>query len=332
MQGDLHQSDETLASADARLSKLSAVPVTGRDAAVHLEGVTVDTARDDASTVAPVPEVLHPGRLDEYRQAYLQEYQPIGPTEHALVRELAHHAAAMDLSNEAISAIQRQGARELPEFARFAGEIGSSLYDTVLTGAMTQEALDRCEKQLRSHSRGFHRALSKLEELQSRRKDIEASDLEIPPNPFATESACEAYLVKRFKASKCLCPRCGSRNGRHISSHRCWECAGCGCQTGLRHGTVMAASPLPLTMWFTAIWLLLWRPRITTAELVSVLGINRIMTVRNMATKIRAAMATEDAGALLADLDAYYATCRAALPEPGARPQRNSSSSNTGPS
>ena len=38
---------------------------------------------------------------------------------HALVREMAHHSAAMDLLNEAISAIQRQGARDLPEFAHF---------------------------------------------------------------------------------------------------------------------------------------------------------------------------------------------------------------------
>ena len=53
----------------------------------------------------------------------------------------------------------------------------------------------------------------------------------------------------------------------------------------------MAASPLSLTMWFSAIWLLLWRPQITTAELVSMLGINRIMTLPgNMATKIRVAI------------------------------------------
>ena len=148
--------------------------------------------------------------------------------------------------------------------------------------------------------------------------EAETGDLEVPPNPFTTETACEAHLVERFKAGQCLCPRCGSRKGRHVNSRRCWECGGCGCQTGLRHGTVMAASPLSLTMWFTAIWLLLWRPQITTAELVSVLGISRIMTVRNMATKIRAAMAAENASTLLAGLDDYYATCRAALPEPSA--------------
>jgi transposase-like protein len=307
---------------------VTAAPKADPAVAVPAENMAVDVAGNNTSTIRSVPEILHPGRLDEYREAYLQEERPVGPTEHALVREMAHHSATMDLLNEAISAIQRQGARDLPEFAQFTGEIGSALYDTVLTGAMTQEAVDRCEKQLRSHSRGFHRALAKLEELQARRQEAEAGEMEIPPNPFTIEAACETYLAERFKTGKCLCPRCGSGNGRHITSHRCWECADCGCQTGLRHGTVMADSPLPLATWFTAIWLLLWRPTITTAELVSALGINRIMTARSLTAKIRAAMAAENAGALLAGLDGY-AVSRAESPESGALPKRNASSSST---
>ena len=85
----------------------------------------------------------------------------------------------------------------------------------------------------------------------------------------------------------------------------------------------MADSPIPLTRWLTAIWLMLWRPAITTAELVSTLGIARIMTVRNIATKIRAAMTAENASDLLAGLDVYYAACRATLPKSGAREGKN---------
>jgi hypothetical protein len=329
MQEAPHQAEETLRSVDASPSAPLLACEADQGAAVSVGQVTIDVEAQDILSAGPVCELLDPGRSDVYLQAYLQEHQPGGPTEHAIVRELAHHAAAMDLLSEAISAIQRQGARELPEFALLAGEDGSAIHDAVLAGTMTREAVDRCEKHLRTHSRAFYRALGKLEELQSRRKKVEAGDLLIPPNPFTTETACENHLVDRFGAGKCLCPRCGARDGRHIASRRCWECAACGCQTGLRHGTVMAASPLSLTMWFTAIWLLLWLPKITTAELVSTLGITRIMTVRKVAAKIRAAMAAEDAGALLAGLDAYYAACRAALPEPGARPQKNSLSSNS---
>jgi len=278
----------------------------------------------DAVGLGPAQELLDPGRSDEYLYAYAEEHQPVGPTEHLIVRELAQHAASVDLLNEAIGAIQRQGAKELPEFARLVGETGSAaVHDAVLAGTMSQEPLDRCEKRLRQHSRGFHKALSKLEELQARRKKVATGDQVIPPNPYSTEAACEAHLIERFQTGSCCCPRCSAREGHPIVSRRCWECAACGSQTGLRHGTIMANSPMPLTTWFTAIWLMLWRPTITTAELVSTLGITRIMTVRNMARKIRAAMSAADASDLLAGLDNCYTKCQAALPEPSARHPKN---------
>lgn len=192
---------------------------------------------------------------------------------------------------------------------------------------MTQDLLDRCEKNLRHHLRAFHRALGKLEELQLRRKAVETGKLVVPPSPLSTESACEAYLADRFRAGKCACPRCGAQQGHHISSRRCWQCSACGCQTGLRHGTIMADSQIPLATWFMAIWLLLWRPAITAVELAFALGIHRVLTVRKMAIKIRAALAAENAGVLLAGLDAYYATCLTAVPESGARLNKNSQTS-----
>jgi hypothetical protein len=57
--------------------------------------------------------------------------------------------------------------------------------------------------------------------------------------------------------------------------------------------------------------------------LVSTLGITRVMTVRNMANKIRAAMSGENASDLLAGLDTYYTKCRAVLPESSARHPEN---------
>ncbi len=266
-----------------------------------------------------VPELLDAARSEEYLDAYLPEYQPVGPTEHAIVRELARHAAAMDLWSAAGDAVERQGARELPDLALGAGHDDSTFSDAVLAGTMSQEVVHRCEKQLRCRSRAFCRALGKLEELQARRRKRESEDLVIPPNPFTTEVACENYLVERFKSGKCRCPRCGAVEGHHIASRRCWECAKCGSQAGVRHGTLMADSPIPLTRWFTAIWLRLWRPTITTAELVSNLGITRIMTVRTMASRIRAAMAAQNASDLLAELDTYYAKFQAASPESSAR-------------
>ena len=156
MQESHHQFEENQ-SAEVSLYSPPAHEVN-LHAAVHAEGVAVGIEGLHTPSTDTVPELLDLARSDEYVQAFLQERQPVGPTEHLLVRELAHHAASMDLLNEAIGAVQRQGARELPEFARLAGENGSALHDAVLAGTMSQETLDRCEKQLRSHSRGFHRA------------------------------------------------------------------------------------------------------------------------------------------------------------------------------
>ena len=278
-----------------------------------------ETNEDDVLPVGATHELLDPLRCDVYLEAYLGEYDPVGPTEHYFVRKMAYNSAATDLLNEAIGAIQRQGARELPEFARLVGEAGSAIHDAVLAGTMSQESLDRCEKRLRLHSREFHRALSKLEELQARRKTVEAGMRGVPSNPFTTEAACELHLLKRFQTGKCCCPRCGARKGHSIISRRCWECAVCKSQTGLRHGTIMSNSPMPLVKWFAAIWLIFARSKITTTELMSALRVNRIMTVRKMANKIRAAMMEENASDLLAGLDNYYATCQAALPESSAR-------------
>ena len=75
---------------------------------------------------------------------------------------------------------------------------------------------------------------------------------------------------------------------------------------GPRTGTVAADSPLPLLVWFTAIRLLLGNPTMGTTELGIKLGISRSTTVRNMARKIMAAMAEENASELLAGLDIYY--------------------------
>ena len=80
---------------------------------------------------------------------------------------------------------------------------------------------------------------------------------------------------------------------------------------------------MPLAKWFTAIWLIFSHPKTTTTELMSALRVNRIMTVRKMANKIRAAMMEENAADLLAGLDDYYTTCQGALPESSARQSTN---------
>ncbi|MBC8867947.1 MAG: hypothetical protein H8E44_00945 [Planctomycetes bacterium] len=279
---------------------------------------------EDIAIADRIPEILKRDGFSEYLNAFMQEYQPVGPTEHVVVRDLARQSVSMDVWSEAIGAISRQDARELPKLALCdEDEAGLVLTDSILAASMSQENIDRGERHLRFHSRAFYRALSRLENLQDRRKKSDVGGPTIPANPFTSELACEKYLADRYRTGEWRCSQCGATEGHHIASRRCWECAGCGCQTGLRQGTVMADSPIPLTRWFNAIWLILGRPRVSTTELVSTLGITRIMTVRNMANKIRAAMNAEDASDLLAGLDNYYTMSQVVLPESSALHPKN---------
>jgi hypothetical protein len=94
----------------------------------------------------------------------------------------------------------------------------------------------------------------------------------------------------------------------------------------------MADSAIPLTKWFALMWLMLARPMITTAELVSTLGIARIMTVRSMADRVRAVMPSENASDLLAGVDTCFATVQATSPESSARKSAGFSADDNGSS
>ena len=133
------------------------------------------------------------------------------------------------------------------------------------------------------------------------------------PPAFVSEAACEAYLANRLRNEVHHCGKCGKSNGCFLPSRKVWECRACRAQTGLRTGTVMAGSPLPLLVWFNAIRLLLWRPTTGTADLADQVGLRRMTTVRAMVRRIREAMGADDASAQLAGLDQYFARAVADL-------------------
>jgi hypothetical protein len=131
------------------------------------------------------------------------------------------------------------------------------------------------------------------------------------PDPrFATEPACCAYLVRRLRHGKVCCRKCGQPcGGKWLARNHSWQCAGCGAQTGIRCGSVMAHSALPLCTWFHAIKLQLLRPSISIAEMSNVLAIRRRPTVVAMRKRIRQALESNEATQLLVGLDQAYLPC-----------------------
>jgi hypothetical protein len=255
-----------------------------------------------------MPAILDRAHLETFRAAFLREYDPVGPTETAIVMEMARHARAMELWGEALGAVERRAASRLASFA-WPGSARDELEnaEAILAAAMTVDGVQQCDRHGLAHGRAFLRASKALREIQARRREKETSRPTRPPAPFAGEAACESYLRQRFARGCYRCNACGCARGYLVSGKLAWQCGRCRRQTGLRAGTVMARSRLPLFPWFEGIRWLLFDPTMYTAELASKLDIRRPTTVRSMAKRIRAAFGAEDASAQLAGLDVHYA-------------------------
>ena len=256
-----------------------------------------------------LPEVLHKDRVNQYRAEFERQYEAANPTERILTAERARHAVMLDVGEEAERAVLRHGARELSQvILGSAGETGDDngeREDAILSAAVSTDALDKFTRYRRGHEKAFLAALNKLREIQSERRahqQNDAVDTSEPACRFATEEACEQHLRERFRRADWRCPHCHSTRGSWLLRQRRWECSECHRQYGLRFGTVMQRSQLPLRIWFQAISELQKNAGISTSELMEVLGIQRRGTVRSLAQKITQAMAHDNAGVLLAGI------------------------------
>jgi transposase-like protein len=74
---------------------------------------------------------------------------------------------------------------------------------------------------------------------------------------FGTEAQCEACLLEARWPTGFVCPACGAReHSTFVADGRTyWQCAHCRAQTTLRSGTLFHSTKLPLTTWFTALYL-----------------------------------------------------------------------------
>lgn len=274
-------------------------PGVGAAAETVASQVVVSTA-----TSPRIHPVLDRERFEEYLREFTAEHRPCGPTEHALVRDLARQAAAVDRWGAAAEAVERTAACKLPGLATFP-EGDDFAKDASLAGAMATDVAHQCERHSLARSRAFCRTLAKLEQLQAKRHSREVI---VMPSPFADEVACQEFLSIRLRRDSYRCGHCGSTTGSYLPSRQMWECGKCRKQFGLRSGTVMADSALSLFTWSEAIRLMLWRPTIGAAELAEKIGLKRIATVRKMMAKIRTALAAEDASERLAGLDRHFAS------------------------
>jgi hypothetical protein len=264
----------------------------------------------ETASQAPPPQAIagrEECRPHSLRAALIQQFNPLGAVEQAVVDEIARRASQMREFDDARTAMRDQAASAL---ANVLDSTGLDSPSFVKAGALASDRHESLLRQGLAASRGFYRALGALRVVQADRMDGWQQQVFRPDERFVTEQGCYTYLIRRHAAGQQPCRRCGQRgHGYFIAARLAWECGHCQSQTGLRVGTVMERSALPLTKWFAAIRAVLLRPAIAAAELAKNLGIDRVQTVRGMIEKIRQAVAAENASELLAGLDDAYLVC-----------------------
>lgn len=250
-----------------------------------------------------LPRILQPGRLDEIRAELKVEFQPQTMTEELMVQEIARHAAALEVSEQAEPAVLRTAAQGISTFADLS--LAAPDDDLLLATAITTEPLDRAARYRRGHEKALHQAIDKLRGLQSTRAAQRPDTTPDAVTEFTMVEDCQAYLQSRFSAGGWRCPRCGGRQGCWLERRKAWECGRCRVQYGLRYGTVFARSALPLTTWFLAIRAFAGCTSITARELMAITRITRPATAQAMLRRIRRAVAGNDVQRGLAGLTAY---------------------------
>ena len=75
---------------------------------------------------------------------------------------------------------------------------------------------------------------------------------------FSDEERCIAYLVQQRWPQGVTCPTCGSNKVHYLAKQRRWKCKTKHArqQFSVKVGTVMEDSPIPLTKWLPAMWML----------------------------------------------------------------------------
>lgn len=113
---------------------------------------------------------------------------------------------------------------------------------------------------------------------------------------FPDEDACIKYLKEQREQAGIVCSKCGCTHHYWKSYRNQWQCKQCGHRTGLKAGTVMHGSNLPLLYWFIAIHLLTsTKKSFSAAELQRQLGHKRYQPIWELLHKLRNVMGQRDA-------------------------------------
>jgi transposase-like protein len=109
---------------------------------------------------------------------------------------------------------------------------------------------------------------------------------------FADEDVAHTFFANfRFPSGEQHCPHCGSVAEHYfLSARRVWKCRDCRKQFSIKVGTILEDSPIKLSKWLPAMWMLAnSKNGISSMELARALGVTQ-KTAWFMLQRIRLAM------------------------------------------
>jgi transposase-like protein len=114
---------------------------------------------------------------------------------------------------------------------------------------------------------------------------------------FQSEKRCHEFMTEMRWPHGVECPRCGSKDiGKFVETRRIWNCKGCKKQFSAKVGTIFEDSPLSLTQWLPATWLIVKAKNgISSCELARALDVTQ-KTAWFMLHRIRLAMQNGNLG------------------------------------
>jgi transposase-like protein len=123
---------------------------------------------------------------------------------------------------------------------------------------------------------------------------------------FANPDNCLAYLsARRWPDGVAKCPTCGSANVTFMAKRRVWQCKARHpkAQFSIKVGTIFEDSPLPLSKWLPAVWMIAaCKNGISSYEIHRALGVTQ-KTAWFMLHRVRLAMQGEDGGKLSGEIE-----------------------------
>ena len=108
---------------------------------------------------------------------------------------------------------------------------------------------------------------------------------------FADLDRAQEFLTRfRWEDGKPTCPRCDCQENSYISTRRIWKCKVCKKQFSAKSGTIMEDSPIPLSAWLPAIWMICGcKNGVSSYEIARGLGVSQ-KTAWFMLHRVREAM------------------------------------------